>query len=78
MQIAGNRGEAERIYQEILPSAVFIMQGLESLICYGKRIAAKRMGLEVQHDREPYLKPSAFGLEIVERLVRELGPFKRQ
>jgi 4-hydroxy-tetrahydrodipicolinate synthase len=69
---AGDIAEAERIYQTILPAIVFVMQSVESLICYGKRLFAARAGLIV-HDRGPALRPSAFGLELVERFARELG-----
>jgi len=47
-------------------------------IAYGKRIAAWRMGLEVVHDRNPALLPTAFGLAVARRLARELGPMRRR
>ena len=53
--------EAERLYQEILPVIVFVMQSIEHFLCYGKRILAARLGLDV-HDRLPSMTPTAFGL----------------
>jgi len=70
---AGREAEAEAIYSEMLPAIVFVMQSIEHLICYGKRLAAARTGLEV-HDRGPAMRPTPFGLATVERLARRLGP----
>jgi 2-keto-3-deoxy-L-arabinonate dehydratase len=71
---AGDLARAEALYREVLPAIVFVMQSLDTLICYGKRIAAWRMGFEVQHDREPALLPSRFGLEAARRFAELLGP----
>ncbi len=46
---------AEETYQKILPAIVFTLQSLDTLICYGKRIAALRLGLAEVHDRAPAL-----------------------
>jgi 4-hydroxy-tetrahydrodipicolinate synthase len=70
----GDEREAEAIYARMLPAVVFIMQSLEHLICYGKRIAAARLGLREVHDRQPALAPTPFGLACVARFARELGP----
>jgi len=37
---------AEKEYKNILPYIVFIMQSIDSLICYGKRVCAFRMGVK--------------------------------
>ena len=71
---AGDQQEAERVYREVLPAIVFVMQSLDTLICYGKRIAAWRLGLEVVHDRAPALAPDTFGLECARRYAATLGP----
>jgi dihydrodipicolinate synthase/N-acetylneuraminate lyase len=73
---AGDEAEAERIYREILPAIVFVMQSVDHLICYGKRLAAARLGLEV-FDRAPGLRPNAFGEAAVARFARALGPMAR-
>ena len=71
----GDEAEAERLYREILPAIVFVMQSVDHLICYGKRLAAARLGLEV-FDRDPGLAPNDFGLAAVARFAQALGPMK--
>jgi 4-hydroxy-tetrahydrodipicolinate synthase len=66
--------EAEAEYARILPTIVFVMQSLETLVVYGKRIAAWRSGMEVLHDRQCALAPSTFGLAIARRFAVQLGP----
>jgi 4-hydroxy-tetrahydrodipicolinate synthase len=61
----------------VAPSIVFVMQSIETLICYGKRLFAARAGLAV-HDRAPALHPTEFGLGLVARHAAALGPFRRQ
>ncbi len=70
---AGDEATAEADYAHMLPAAVFIMQGIEYLMCYGKRLFAARAGLPV-HDRAPAMRPSPTGLAMVERFARQLGP----
>ncbi|MGQ0579975.1 MAG: dihydrodipicolinate synthase family protein [Betaproteobacteria bacterium] len=71
---AGRQAEAESNYREVLPAIVFVMQSLETLHCYGKRLAARRLGLGAVHDRVPALAADAFGLQCVERYAAALGP----
>jgi dihydrodipicolinate synthase/N-acetylneuraminate lyase len=70
----GDEAEAERLYREILPAIVFVMQSVDHLICYGKRLVAARMGITV-HDRAPGLLPNAFGQAAVARFACALGPY---
>ena len=72
--LAGDAEGAEAAYREVLPAIVFIMQSIESLLCYGKRIFGARAGIEI-HDRSPAQRPSAFGLELVKRYAEQLGPY---
>ncbi|WP_235851137.1 dihydrodipicolinate synthase family protein [Paraburkholderia piptadeniae] len=67
---------AGALYEGILSSIVFVMQSLDALTCYGKRIAAWRMGFDVVHDRG--MRPTAFGLECARRFASRLGPFADQ
>jgi 2-keto-3-deoxy-L-arabinonate dehydratase len=67
--------EAEKIYAEILPLMVFLMQSIDVLLCYGKRLAARRLGFGEVHDRDPYLMPSAAGISAMNRYARGLEPF---
>jgi len=71
---SGDEAEAERLYAEILPAIVFVMQSVDHLICYGKRLVAARMGIQV-HDRSPCLAPNAFGEAAVARFAARLGPY---
>lgn len=71
---AGREQEAEAVYRETLPAIVFVMQSLDTLHCYGKRLAAHRLGIGEVHDRQPALATSAFGLECVRRFAEALGP----
>ena len=64
--LAGDDALAEEEYARFLPAALFSMQSLEHLVCYGKRIFGLRSGLAI-HDRAPAATPSAFGLAAVRR-----------
>ena len=70
-----DEAEAERLYREILPLIVFLMQSVENFLCYGKRVAARRLGLGEVLDRPPAQPPTAFGLASDERYAAGLGPY---
>lgn len=71
---SGDIERAQALYQQVLPAIVFVMQSLDTLICYGKRVAAWRMGIDVEHERDVKLAPSRFGLDAARRFARQLGP----
>lgn len=73
----GREVEAEALYREILPAITFVMQSIASLLCYGKRLVAARLGLDPASviDRDPAMLPSAFGLAVTRRLAAELGAY---
>jgi 2-keto-3-deoxy-L-arabinonate dehydratase len=71
----GAETEAEALYREVLPAFVFVMQSLDTLHAYGKRIAAMRLGLGEVIDRAPALRPSVYGLQCARRYASALGPF---
>lgn len=71
----GDEALADRIYQEILPLIVFMMQSVNQFICYGKRIVARRLGLGPVYDRQPAQLPTPLGLACMERLGRDLKPY---
>jgi 2-keto-3-deoxy-L-arabinonate dehydratase len=58
---------AERLYAELAPLIVFLMQSIGQFLCYGKRLTARRLGLGEVHDRQPVQAPTAFGLACLER-----------
>jgi 4-hydroxy-tetrahydrodipicolinate synthase len=72
----GAESHAEAIYREVLPAIVFVMQSLDTLHTYGKRIAAMRLGLGEVFDRAPALAPTAFGMRCAQRYAAALGPLK--
>ena len=67
--------EAKKLYKKILPSIVFSMQSIDSLVCYGKRICAYRMGIKKIYDRSPGLKPTNFGIKLSKQFAKDLGKF---
>ena len=70
--VRGDEAKADSIYARMLPAVVATMQGLEHLICYGKRLYGARAG-ETIHDRAPALRPNETGLEMVARLADNMG-----
>ena len=66
--------EAERRYREILPLIVFMMTSIDTFVCYGKRIVARRLGIDAVLDRAPCQHPTEFGLVMAQRLSGMLGP----
>ena len=70
----GAEPAAEALYRELLPAIVFVMQSLDTLHTYGKRIAAMRLGLGEVIDRAPALRPSPYGLQCARRYASALGP----
>ena len=71
---AGRQEEAEREFKEIAPLLGFLMLSIDHLLCYGKRLTARRLGLGEVYDRAPADAPTAYGLETLERWSRQLGP----
>ena len=66
---------AENEYRNMLPNIVFIMQSIDSLVCYGKRVCAFRMGVKKVYDRKPFLKPTDFGIKKSKNIAKSLGYF---
>ncbi len=71
----GDAEEADRAFAEILPLLSFLMTSIDHLLCYGKRLTARRLGLGPVHDRMPAQQPTDFGLEIMNRWSKDLGVF---
>ena len=70
----GDHAGALALHQQTLPAIGFVMQSIEHLICYGKRLFTERAGME-SHDRAPALRPDRAGLALVEALASALGPY---
>jgi dihydrodipicolinate synthase/N-acetylneuraminate lyase len=71
---AGNEVEAIRIYSEMLPAVTFVMQGIEHLVCYGKRLFGARAGIEI-HDRAPAMRPTMFGEYLARKHAESLRSY---
>lgn len=69
---AGDVERAEAIHRTLLPAIVFMSRSVPAMLCYGKRIMARRLGLEI-HDRAPALQPTEFGMAEMERHIAEIG-----
>jgi 4-hydroxy-tetrahydrodipicolinate synthase len=63
---AGDEAAAEAAYAAFLPGALFGMQSLEHLACYGKRVFGLRAGIAI-HDRAPALRPTEAGSRLAAR-----------
>lgn len=70
----GREDEAARLHASILPLIVFMTHSIPILLCYGKRLIARRLGIEHIHERAPALAPTAFGVAEMERMSAMLGP----
>lgn len=68
--------EAERLHRELLPLIVFMMTSVENFVCYGKRLLAMRLGLDIEagRGRSPAQQPTAFGLDCMRHWAASLGP----
>jgi len=73
---SGNLESALDTYSEMLPSIVFVMQSIEHLMCYGKRLFAERAGIDV-FDRAPAMRPTIFGERLVRLHAQRLGRFEQ-
>lgn len=64
--------EAERLHASVLPLLTYVMASPEHMLCYGKRLYAKRIGVEQVHPRHPCILPNPFGEDIVARYSADL------
>lgn len=68
----GRHEDAEAAYAAALPAATFVMQSLEHLITYGKRIFGLNSGIAI-HDRAPCLPALPAGLLITQHWADDLA-----
>ena len=59
--------EAERLHAGVLPLLTYVMASPEHMLCYGKRLYARRIGLAQVHPRHPCILPHEFGTAVAER-----------
>jgi 4-hydroxy-tetrahydrodipicolinate synthase len=69
---AGDIERAEAIHQQLLPAIVFMSRSIPGMLCYGKRLVAKQIGLPEPRDRMPALQPTVFGLSEMEAFERQI------
>lgn len=74
---AGRCDEAEAVYASALPAATFVMQSLEHLITYGKRIFGENAGITI-HDRAPCLPLQPVGLSIATQWAGTLSRLQQE
>src|SRR5690606_33499459 len=67
--------EAERLHAMILPLLTYVMASPEHMLCYGKRLFARRIGLQTVHPRHPCVLPEPFGEDIVRRYAACLSSY---
>ena len=67
--------KANSEYKKILPSTIFIMQSIDTMICYGKRVCAHRMGINKVFDRKPFLAPTDYGIIKSKQIAKDLGKY---
>jgi len=70
---------AERLHRAILPLIVFMTRGVPGILCYGKRLMARRLGMTGEpRDRAPAIAPTAFGMSEMERLLASAQALERE
>lgn len=69
---AGDTERAEEIHRRLLPAIVFMSRSIPGLLCYGKRLVARQIGLPEPHDRVPALQPTPFGLSEMEAFALQI------
>jgi 4-hydroxy-tetrahydrodipicolinate synthase len=70
---------AERLHRAILPLIVFMTRGIPGILCYGKRLMARRLGMKgAPHDRAPAIVPTEFGMAEMERLLASAQALERE
>ena len=73
----GDKSAAADAYAALLPTIKFVMQSIEHLVCYGKRLFALRAGIHVL-DRAPALRPDSANLELLAQIAARHGSFGRK
>ena len=68
-----DKARAEALHATALPSILFVMQSIEQLICYGKRLFGLRTGFTI-FDRAPCLRPNDIGIDLTQQWADRLGP----
>jgi 4-hydroxy-tetrahydrodipicolinate synthase len=73
-----SRAEAERLHREILPLIVFMTKSIGTILTYGKRLMAERLGLPEPINRPPSPGVTPFGLAEVGRMMARVRAVERE
>jgi 4-hydroxy-tetrahydrodipicolinate synthase len=65
--------EAERLYGQVLPLLVLLMDSMDTFLVYGKQVLACRLDIAEKDARAPSTPAHRFGLEAVKRYSAALG-----
>jgi len=68
-----NLEQLEAIHRRLLPSIVFMSRSVPGMLCYGKRLLARQIGLPEPVDRLPALQPTPYGLSELDRHQQEIA-----
>ena len=69
---AASAAQVDALYRDVLPLLTFLMQSVDQIVCYGKRLLARRIGLSEVFDRAPAQVPTPFGLACLGRHAARL------
>ncbi len=69
-----DKAAAERLHASLLPLLTYVMASPEHMLCYGKRMFARRIGFDEVFPRHPCILPETFGMETIERYSADLPP----
>lgn len=69
--------EAERLHREVLPLIVYMTHAVPTLLTYGKRLFAAKLGLPAPIDRLPAAQPTPFGLAETLRFQEAVSALER-
>tara|TARA_B110000116_G_scaffold254018_1_gene251201 strand:- start:609 stop:881 length:273 start_codon:yes stop_codon:yes gene_type:complete len=70
-----NYKKANELFMKNLTSIIFTIQSIDTLVCYGKRIFAYRIGIKTVFDRKPFVSLSDFGLKKSQNISKKLGSY---
>jgi len=76
--VAADIEQAEKLHAGLLPLLTYVMASPEHMLCYGKRLFARRIGLTEVSPREPCVMPEAFGLDVLHRYGAVLPEIRLQ
>jgi 2-keto-3-deoxy-L-arabinonate dehydratase len=75
---AGNHERAIALFKEVHPLLSYLMLSVDTLLCYGKRLAARRIGILDYLERGSGLTATKEGMETLAFWSKNLESFGRQ